>query len=67
MEVQFQKVLKTCRNRHIINNLNDSISTENSDAESDFVFEENMYDKNFFHKNNNNHSYNEFINNQRYR
>ncbi|XP_031369238.1 probable serine/threonine-protein kinase clkA isoform X2 [Apis dorsata] len=69
MDVQFQKVLKTCRNRHIdLNtvNSNDSISTENSDIR-DFVFEENVYDKNIFHKNNNNHSYNEFKNNQKYR
>ncbi|PBC34436.1 hypothetical protein APICC_06104 [Apis cerana cerana] len=70
MNEQFQKVLKTCKNRHIdLNtiNSNDSISTENNDIGSDFIFDENVYDKNIFYKKNNNHSYNEFTNNQKYR
>ncbi|XP_048261932.1 general odorant-binding protein 71 isoform X1 [Bombus terrestris] len=70
IDVQFQKVLKTCRNRYASSNTGngeDSTSTEDKSSGSDSRSEEEVYDNNFFDKNDSGPSYNQSTNNQRYR
>nr|XP_003705223.2 PREDICTED: general odorant-binding protein 71 [Megachile rotundata]XP_012145126.1 PREDICTED: general odorant-binding protein 71 [Megachile rotundata] len=69
VDVQFQKVLTTCRKRYADSNTDnseDSTSTENNSSESDSNSDENIYEKNFFDKKGD-QSYNQSTNTQRYR
>lgn len=69
IDVHFQKVLKTCRNRYTGSNTGngeDSTSTEDKSSGSDSRSEEEVYDNNFFDKNDSGPSYNH-SNDQRYR
>ncbi|XP_017755676.1 PREDICTED: general odorant-binding protein 71 [Eufriesea mexicana] len=69
MDVQFQKVLKTCRNRYAdlkAVNAEDSISMEDDSSENNSNPED-VYDTSFYYRKNDRPSYNQSTNNQRYR
>lgn len=69
VNTQFQKVLKTCRDRYTNSNTNNenSASTNENSSESDSASQEEVYDKHFFYKNDDGLSYNQSTNNHRYR
>ncbi|XP_043516369.1 general odorant-binding protein 71 isoform X2 [Frieseomelitta varia] len=69
VNMQFQKVLKTCRDRYINSNTDNenSASTDDNSSESDSASGEEVYDKHFFYKNDDGPSYNQSTNNRRYR
>ena len=69
VNMQFQKVLKTCRDRYINSNTDNenSSSTDDDSSESDSASGEEVYDKHFFYKNDDGPSHNQSTNNHRYR
>ncbi|KOC70183.1 hypothetical protein WH47_08529 [Habropoda laboriosa] len=70
VDMQFQKVLKTCKNRYVgtnMNNSEESMSTESSNSGSDSSSEDDVYDKNFFYKKGYRSFNNQSTNSQRYR
>ncbi|XP_076166251.1 odorant-binding protein 59a [Ptiloglossa arizonensis] len=69
VDMQFQKVLKTCKKRYsgLSTDNEDSMSSERDSSESDFSSEEDTNDNNFFFKKSDRSSYDQSTNNQRYR